>query len=106
MNLPSYFKDFLAAIEPSPSYKEDQQSGHKTLRKRLAEDEDFKSIHVRKLQIANCQMMSALIKELYSLTTSSRGIDGITFFMQIQLQRVGCRLIIVNDQNAHVVVFH
>lgn len=46
MNLPSYFKDFLAEIEPSPSYKEDQQSGHKTLRKRLAEDEDFKFIHV------------------------------------------------------------
>jgi predicted nucleotidyltransferase len=46
MNLPSYFKDFLAEIEPSPSYKEDQQTGHKTLRKRLAEDEDFKLIHV------------------------------------------------------------
>ncbi len=46
MNLPSYFKDFLAEIEPSPSYTEDQQSGHRTLRKRLAEDEDFKSIHV------------------------------------------------------------
>jgi predicted nucleotidyltransferase len=46
MNLPSYFKDFLAEIEPSPSYKEDQASGHKTLRKRLAEDEDFKLIHV------------------------------------------------------------
>ncbi len=46
MKLPSYFKDFLAEIEPSPSYKEDQQSGHKTLRKRLATDGDFKSIHV------------------------------------------------------------
>ena len=46
MNLPSYFKDFLAEIEPSPSYKEDQQSGHRTLRKRLAEDEGFKPIHV------------------------------------------------------------
>lgn len=46
MNLPSYFKDFLSEIEPSASYKEDQQSGHKKLRKRLAEDEEFKSIHV------------------------------------------------------------
>ena len=46
MNLPSYFKEFLAEIEPSPSYKEDQQAGHKTLRKRLATDEDFKLIHV------------------------------------------------------------
>jgi predicted nucleotidyltransferase len=46
MKLPSYFKDFLTEIEPSPSYKEDQQAGHKTLRKRLAADEDFKAIHV------------------------------------------------------------
>lgn len=46
MKLPSYFKDFLAEIEPSPSYKEDQQTGHKTLRKRLAQDDEFKAIHV------------------------------------------------------------
>lgn len=46
MKLPSYFKDFLAEIEPSPSYKEDQQVGHKTLRKRLAGDEDFSVVHV------------------------------------------------------------
>lgn len=46
MKLPSYFKEFLGEIEPSPSYKEDQQTGHKTLRKRLAEDDDFKAIHV------------------------------------------------------------
>jgi hypothetical protein len=46
MNLPSYFKEFLAEIEPSPSYKEDQKSGHTTLRKRLAGDDDFKTIHV------------------------------------------------------------
>jgi predicted nucleotidyltransferase len=46
MKLPSYFKDFLTEIEPSPSYKEDQQTGHKTLRRRLATDDDFKLIHV------------------------------------------------------------
>jgi Second Messenger Oligonucleotide or Dinucleotide Synthetase domain len=46
MNFPSYFNDFLSEIEPSPSYKEDQQKGHTTLRKRLAEDDDFGSIHV------------------------------------------------------------
>jgi hypothetical protein len=46
MKLPSYFKDFLAEIEPSPSYKEDQQAGHKTLRKRLASDDDFSVVHV------------------------------------------------------------
>jgi hypothetical protein len=46
MKLPSYFKEFLTEIEPSPSYKEDQQTGHKTLRKRLAEDVEFKTIHV------------------------------------------------------------
>jgi len=46
MNLPSYFDEFLGNIEPSPSYKEDQQRGHKTLRRRLAEDDDFRTIHV------------------------------------------------------------
>lgn len=46
MKLPSYFKEFLAEIEPSPSYKEDQRSGHLTLRKRLAQDPDFGRIHV------------------------------------------------------------
>lgn len=46
MNLPSYFMEFLAEIEPSPSCKEDQQAGHKTLRKRLADDDDFGRIHV------------------------------------------------------------
>ncbi len=46
MKLPSYFKEFLAEIEPSPSYKEDQQKGHTVLRKRLAADEDFSKIHV------------------------------------------------------------
>ncbi len=46
MKLPSYFKEFLTEIEPSSSYKEDQQTGHKTLRKRLAEDDEFKAVHV------------------------------------------------------------
>lgn len=46
MNLPSYFAEFLAEIEPSSSCKEDQQKGHTTLRKRLAEDDDFGLIHV------------------------------------------------------------
>lgn len=46
MNLSSYFTEFLAEIEPSKSYKDDQQAGHKTLRKRLAEDDDFGKIHV------------------------------------------------------------
>jgi hypothetical protein len=46
MNLPSYFTDFLTEIEPSQSYKDDQKKGHTTLRKRLAEDDDFGKIHV------------------------------------------------------------
>ncbi len=46
MQLPSYFKDFLSEIEPSPSYKQDQKSGHSTLRRRLAEHEEFKLVHV------------------------------------------------------------
>lgn len=46
MNLPSYFSEFISEIEPSPSYKEDQQRGHTTLRRRLAEDPNFGTIHV------------------------------------------------------------
>jgi len=46
MKLPSYFKDLLTEIEPSPSYKDDQKSGHTTLRKRLAADDEFKLIHI------------------------------------------------------------
>ena len=44
MNLPSYFDAFLGNIEPSSSYKDNQQQGHRTLRKRLAEDEDFSKL--------------------------------------------------------------
>lgn len=39
--LPSYFEAFLKNINPSRTYLEDQQSGQKALRKRLAEDEEF-----------------------------------------------------------------
>ncbi|HEU4407692.1 MAG TPA: hypothetical protein VFS43_20680 [Polyangiaceae bacterium] len=46
MNLPSYFDKLLEEIEPSPSYKDDQRSGHQTLRRRLAEDDKFGPIHV------------------------------------------------------------
>lgn len=46
MKLSTYFKEFLGNIEPSPSYKDDQASGHATLRKRLAADPEFGTIHV------------------------------------------------------------
>jgi predicted nucleotidyltransferase len=46
MKLPSYFDRFLAEIEPSPSYKQDQQDGHRVLRRRLAEDDEFGEIHL------------------------------------------------------------
>lgn len=46
MNLPSYFKDFLTAIEPSQSYKDDMRVGHLALRKRLAEDKEFSQYHI------------------------------------------------------------
>lgn len=45
-SLPSYFKEFLAEIEPSASYKEDQKIGHTTLRQRLKDDATFKLVHV------------------------------------------------------------
>ncbi len=66
MNLPSYFKDFLAAIEPSPSYKEDQQAGHKTLRRRLAEDEDFKLIHVNTFLQGSYKRNTAICRRAFS----------------------------------------
>ena len=46
MNLPSYFDRLLTEIEPSASYKENMQTGHTTLRRRLADDKSFGSIHV------------------------------------------------------------
>jgi Second Messenger Oligonucleotide or Dinucleotide Synthetase domain len=46
MNLPSYFDRLLTNIEPSPSYKQNMQKGHKTLRDRLAGDKDFSNYHV------------------------------------------------------------
>lgn len=49
MNLPSYFNEFLSEIEPSQAAKADLQTGHTTLRKRLAEDEEFGTIHVNTL---------------------------------------------------------
>jgi hypothetical protein len=38
MELPSYFKDFLKEIRPTPDQVEDYKSGHKTLRDRLSKD--------------------------------------------------------------------
>jgi hypothetical protein len=46
MDLPSYFTDFLSAIRPTDSQKEDYQRGHKTLRERLNSDEKLSSILV------------------------------------------------------------
>lgn len=38
MELPQYFDDFLSGIRPTQADKEDYQTGHKTLTKRLKED--------------------------------------------------------------------
>jgi len=46
MDLPSYFTDFLSAIRPTDSQKEDYQRGHKTLRERLNSDEKLSPILV------------------------------------------------------------
>jgi hypothetical protein len=42
MELASDFKEFLQKIRPTPSQREDLQTGHKTLRERLNADEDLK----------------------------------------------------------------
>ena len=46
MELPSYFSDFLSAIRPTDSQKEDYKTGHKTLRERLNNDEKLGPILV------------------------------------------------------------
>jgi len=46
MDLPTYFIDFLSAIRPTDSQKEDYQKGHKTLRERLNNDEKLGPILV------------------------------------------------------------
>jgi hypothetical protein len=44
MELPSYFIDFLSAIRPTDSQKEDYKRGHKTLRERLNDDKTLSPI--------------------------------------------------------------
>jgi hypothetical protein len=41
MELNSYFKDFLAEIRPQQNHREEYKTGHRTLRKRLLEDDDL-----------------------------------------------------------------
>lgn len=42
MDLPTYFTDFLSAIRPTASQREDLIRGHRTLRERLQKDQDLK----------------------------------------------------------------
>lgn len=44
MELPSYFKDFLAEIRPQENHVNDYKKGHKTLRNRLKNDETLSPI--------------------------------------------------------------
>lgn len=46
MELKSYFTDFLADIRPQANHKEEYKTGHRTLRKRLNEDEKLSPIIV------------------------------------------------------------
>lgn len=46
MELPSYFVDFLSEIRPRKDQLEALRSGHRTLRKRLRDDEGLASIYV------------------------------------------------------------
>src|SRR5262245_14386521 len=80
MKLPSYFKDFLTEIEPSPSYKEDQQTGHKTLRRRLAEDDEFKTIHINTFLQGSYKRNTAIHpgKDVDIVVVTSLNPDGTT----------------------------
>lgn len=44
--LDSYFRDFLADIRPTANQKKEMQTGHSTLRQRLRDDQNLKSIYV------------------------------------------------------------
>lgn len=46
MDLPEDFKKFLSDIEPSSSFIQEVSQSHRTLRSRLAKDDDFKTTHV------------------------------------------------------------
>jgi hypothetical protein len=42
----SYFERFVSELNPSQTYLDDQAAGHRTLRRRLQEDGEFKKYHV------------------------------------------------------------
>src|SRR6266511_3718707 len=44
---------------------------------------NFQSINVRKLQVANCQMVSPLIEEFYRFTSGTCGINGVTLLHEV-----------------------
>ena len=66
----------------------------------------FKSVHVRQLQIADCEMMSALIEEFDGSRSGGCGINRITFFDEVLPQRVGHHWLVVYYKNPHLFVLH
>src|SRR5207302_10913300 len=58
------------------------------------------------LQVTDRQVMSALIKTFDSFGPRRGGVDRITFFAQMLPQRVGNHLLVIDNQNSHILVLH
>jgi len=65
MVLNSYFEKFLALIRPTPEQRGDCQTGHTTLRDRLAEDENLAPI-----------IVSTFLQGSYRRATAIRAVEG------------------------------
>jgi len=66
----------------------------------------FKTIHVRQLQIADRQMMAALIEQFDGGRSGSGGVDRVSFLNEVLPQRIGHRWLVVYHQNPHFFVLH
>ena len=63
------------------------------------------AIHVRQLQIANHQVMGAAVKKIDCFGAAGRGVDRVTLFNQMLPQRVAHHWLVVDNQDAHVLIF-
>src|SRR6185503_8299488 len=66
----------------------------------------FKTVHVRQLQIADRQMMSALIEELDSACSRWSDIYRVPFLDEVLAQRIGHHWLVIYYKNSHLFVFH
>src|SRR6185369_4021327 len=66
----------------------------------------FQSVHVRQLQVAERQVMSALIEELDGGRTGRCSIDRVSLLDEILPQRISHHWFVVYHKNPHFFVLH